>query len=167
MISRHSGWRGPPQSSKNRSENLGCNFGFQPIPGVASRIAPRIGFSHDFGLECNSGNALEFRELLKNGVFTLRAFFVKLVVVPRLPFHSKGCMYIISHQSSDLWLLIGGMEPSLVAQVILDALSVLWGRLSRVVVVLRLARPAAMWPNKSRSDTKLLLPKNYFEIIIF
>ena len=43
-------------------------FWFQPIPGVAPRIAPRMGFSHQLVRECNSEscseNTMKFSELL-------------------------------------------------------------------------------------------------------
>ena len=73
---------------KKNSENLGWNFGARSIPRVAPRVASRIGFSHKFR------SWVPFRELLRemhqnsescseNGLFTPRAFFCKIGVVPR------------------------------------------------------------------------------------
>ena len=63
------------------SENLGRNLGVQPIPRVALRVAPRIGFSHNLGRECNSEscfeNAQEFRELLQEWLFHSESVFSK------------------------------------------------------------------------------------------
>ena len=66
---------------KKRSENLGWNFGVQPIPRVAPRVAPRIGFSHKLGRESHSEscseNAPEFPESCsENGLVTPRVFFL-------------------------------------------------------------------------------------------
>ena len=78
-----SGARGPPQFWKKRSENLGWNFGVQPIP----RVAPRIRFSHKLGRESHSEscseNALEFRELLREWPFHSESVFFKIGVVRR------------------------------------------------------------------------------------
>ena len=73
-------WRAePPQFWKKRSENLGWNFGVQPIPRVAPRVAPRIGFSHKLGHECHSENCSEntpeFRELLREWPFHSESVF--------------------------------------------------------------------------------------------
>ena len=77
-----------PNFEKKRSENLGWNFGVQPIPRVAPRVAPRIGFSHKLGRECHSENCsehtLEFRELLREWPFHSESIFFKIGVVPRL-----------------------------------------------------------------------------------
>ena len=84
-----SGAQEPPQSWKKSSENLGWNFGVQPIPRVTPRVAPRIAFSHRLGRECHSDNCSEntpeFRELLREWPFHSRAFFIffKIGVVPR------------------------------------------------------------------------------------
>ena len=72
-----------PNFEKRRSENLGWNFGVQPIPRVAPRVAPRIGFSHRLGRECHSEscseNTPEFRELLREWPFHSESvFFSKL-----------------------------------------------------------------------------------------
>ena len=52
------GAQGPPQFQK-RSENVGWNFGSQPMPGVAPSIAPRIGFSYDWGRMCSGIGQLQ------------------------------------------------------------------------------------------------------------
>ena len=66
-------------ASGKRSENLGWNFGVQPIPRVAPRVAPRIGFSHKLGRERHSENcsenAREFRELLWKWPFYSESVF--------------------------------------------------------------------------------------------
>ena len=72
---------------KKRSENLGSNFGVQPIPRVAPRVAPRIGFPHKLGRESHSENCSEntpeFRELLREWPFHSESVFFKIGVVPR------------------------------------------------------------------------------------
>ena len=69
-------------------ENLGWNFGVQPIPRVAPRVAPRIGFSHKLGRDCPSENctenAPEFRELLWEWPFHSESVFFKIGVVSRV-----------------------------------------------------------------------------------
>ena len=86
--------RGPPQFSKKRSENGGANenllCGFAAIPGIAPAVAPRIlvlvllksrdaipenGISNS---ESCSKNTPELSESSENGLFTPRAFFLKL-----------------------------------------------------------------------------------------
>ena len=81
-------WRaGTTPIKKKRSENLGWNFGVQPIPRVAPRVAPRIGFSHKLGRDCHSEscseNTPEFRELLREWPFHSESVFFKIGVVPR------------------------------------------------------------------------------------
>ena len=76
--------QGKERSEKNAPRIWAEIFGFKPIPGVAPRIAPRIGLWRNLGRECKfescSENALQ--GLLREWLFTPRAFF-QIWVVPR------------------------------------------------------------------------------------
>ena len=96
LESQFSGARGPPPFLKKRSENAGANAnlscGFPSIPGITPGVAPRIVVfvllkswdaipRMEFGIsssESCSENTPELSESSENGLFTPRAFFLKL-----------------------------------------------------------------------------------------
>ena len=99
-----SGARGPPQFLKKRSENawanenLSCGFPSTPgiAPGLAPRVAvfvlleswdaiPRMEFESENGIsnsKSRSENIPKLSESSENGLFTPRAFFLKLGLSP-------------------------------------------------------------------------------------